>query len=110
MKSYLIDEISFSEIEKIKRYLSENANKSKLEKLFWVEMSKGYLNREQSLHRECQPYRFAIEIGDNWIKAEFFIRASGRLMCSCNGYCDLNQRNFILDFMENMIEELNIRS
>ena len=102
MKSYLIDEISISDLEKVKKYLSENAKKSEVEKLFWVEMSEACLNKKQLRHKECQPYRFAIEIGNHWIKAEFFIRASGRLMCSCNGYCDFKQRNFIFDFMENM--------
>ncbi|MFC1819907.1 hypothetical protein ACFLZG_02325 [Thermodesulfobacteriota bacterium] len=110
MRCYLIDEISLSGMEKIDRFLKENNLRSEMEKLFWVEIPKAYLNEKQSRHRKCQPYIFAIELGYDWIKAEYFIRNSKDLRCSCSGYCNTKQRDFISDYMESVIEELNIRT
>ena len=110
MRCYLIDEISISDMEKISGFLKENVLRSEMEDLFWVEIPKDYLNEIQTQHQKCQPYIFAIELGSDWIKTEFLVRNSKDLRCSCNSYCTPMQRNFILDFMDSMIGELNIRT
>ena len=73
-----------------------------------MEMPGDRLNRLQARHLECQPYKFAIELGKDWIKVEFLLRGSGDLICPCSGYCDQEQRDFVLEYMDNMLGELNI--
>ena len=109
MRSYIIDEISLPDMERIEKFLKENSEGSGIEKVFWVKIPDDYLNDIQSRHRECQPHVFAIELGADWIKAEFLIRTLKDLRCQCNCYCDPKQRGFIIDSMEAMIEELDIR-
>ena len=110
MKSYYVDEISATGLDQITRYLIENAIESGMDKLFWVEIPSDFLTDFQSRHEECGPHRFAIETGDTWIRAEFFIRTQGRFECDCNGYCDKNQKIFIINYIDSMIQNLDIRT
>ncbi len=110
MKSYYIDEISTGDLEQITRYLYKNAAESGMDRLFWVEIPKDILTEFQTGHTECTPHRFAIETGDKWIKAEFFVRTSVRFKCDCNVYCDREQKLFIMNYIDNMIKELDIRT
>lgn len=110
MKYYLVDEISLADMDKIKGFLKENAIESGIEGLFWVKIPKDSLNDTQSRHMECQPYRFALETGNDWIKAELFIKSSYKIKCECSDYCTVRQKNFIIGFVENMIGELNIKT
>lgn len=108
MKSYLIDEISFDDLDMIRSCLNEKATPSGVENLYWVELPDEELNNEQKDHTLCHPHRFAIELGEGWIKAEFFIRAAGKMNCECNGYCDDNQKKYIMSYVDTMISGLNI--
>ncbi len=110
MKSYYIDEISRPDMGKITSYLNENAVESGMDKLYWIEMPEHILSGFQAKHSECQPHRFAIETGDSWIRAEFFVRTSVKFRCDCNGYCSETQQKFIMDYIDSMISRLDIRT
>ncbi len=110
MKSYYIDEISTSDLNKISDYLNENAIESGMERLFWIEMPSDCLTEFQSKHSDCKPHRFAIETGDNWIRAEFFVRTSVKFRCDCNGYCNDSQKKFIMSYIDHMIDKLDIQT
>ena len=110
MKSYYVDEISTSDLDKITGYLNENATESGMERLFWIEMPSDRLTGLQAEHTGCRPYRFAIETGDTWIRAELFVRTSVKFRCDCNGYCNENQKDFIMSYIDNMIYKLDIRT
>ncbi len=110
MKSYLIDEIDASDMALIDSYLASNGKSSGINKLFWIELPGELTGAIQSTHPECSPYRFAVETGDSWVRAEFFVRTSNNLMCSCCGYCDESQRAYIIKYIDVMILELGIRT
>ena len=110
MKSYYLDEISTSDLDKITGWLNENAIESGVDRLFWIEMPLEYLSRIQAKHKECIPHRFAIETGDTWIRAEFFIRTPVKFRCDCNGYCNEKQINFIMSYIDNMTDRLGIQT
>jgi hypothetical protein len=111
MKSYFIDEIEASDIALIDSCLASNGRSNGINKLFWIELPGKFINALQSAHHpECSPYRFAVETGDSWIRAEFFVRTSNSIMCSCNGYCDENLREYIINYIDNMIRELGVRT
>ncbi len=110
MRYYLIDEISHSDMEKIDEFLKQNAIRSEMEKFFWVQIPKELLSDIQFQHRDCQPHLFSIELGTDQLKVEFFIRNLNHLNCTCQSYCTLEQRDFILNYSQKMIEELGIRT
>jgi hypothetical protein len=110
MKYYLIDEIASLDMERVSVFLKDKGTMSGLDKVFWINMPEEYLNGTQSLHVDCGPYFFAVEMGSNMVKAEFFVRTLKDMRCSCNGYSDSRQGQFIIRFMDEMIRELNIRT
>lgn len=110
MRAYLIDEISSADMTKISSFLSEYAIKSSLNKIFWVKIPSDLLSPTQYSHPQCQPHVFAIELGNDWIKLEFFVRSSKTMRCTCPGYCTEDQRNFVINFAHSMIRQLGIRT
>ena len=108
MRSYLIDEIPPADMEKIVEFLKRNAIRSELDDIFWVQMPEDLLSDIQYQHRECRPFVFAIELGSDWMKLEFFIRSLKGLRCQCQAYARPQQRILIIHFANNMIEQLGI--
>ncbi len=110
MRAYLIDEISTSDMKKITAFLKENSIRSSLESVFWVEIPEDLLAGIQFEHNHCKPHVFAIEVGDNWVKSEFFVRSLRGIRCECQSYCTPQQREFILNFVHGIINALSIRT
>jgi len=108
MKSFIIDEISKKDMEKIRQFLKENSLKSSLDAIFWVSLPEDILNEEQYSHETCKPHVFAVELGQDWVKMEFLIRNLSDMKCTCTGYCTRQQRDFILNFAEHLTLELDI--
>jgi hypothetical protein len=110
MKYYLIEEIIYTDMEKLALFLRENGNASGLERLFWINLPERYLNEVQSGHTGCKPYVFAVELGAGAIRAELFVRTLKDMRCSCSGCSDKRQTQFIMRFMDEMIRKLEIRT
>ena len=108
MRCYLIDEIPSADIEKIDTFLREHATGSALERLYWVKIPAEFLNGIQVRHKGCHPFVFAIELGPDRIRMEFFIRSLKTLQCDCQSYCTPEQRAFIFDYSEKLLEDLGI--
>ncbi len=108
MRSYLIDEISHSDIEKIHDFLKEHSVSSSLDQLFWVMIPEDILSEIQYQHSDCQPHAFAVEIGEDWMKLEFLVRSINKMQCTCPGYSTKQQQEFIINFALNMLNQLGI--
>ncbi len=108
MRAYLIDEIPAGEMGRIKTFLGEHATQSSLDQIFWVRIPDDLLSETQFLHTQCQPHVFAVELGDNWIKLEFFVRTLKSLRCDCPAYCTPMQRDYVCRFGDGIVERLNI--
>ncbi|MFP3868229.1 MAG: hypothetical protein ACLFUU_08720 [Desulfobacteraceae bacterium] len=110
MRQYLLDEISKTDIPRIKTYLDEHALPARLEGIWWVDLQDDLLNEMQYAHRQYQPFCFAIELGDKFVKFEFLIRSRMYMRCPCTGYANRQQRDFIMRFADRLVEELGLRT
>ena len=110
MKAYVLDEISGEDISKIIAFLKKNASRSTMEKIFWVKFPKDLLSPLQFQHAGCQPHVFAVEVGSDWVKLEFFVRTLETLKCDCAAYCTAPQRDHIIGFADGMLAQLNINT
>ncbi|MGM0426559.1 MAG: hypothetical protein ACQEQ7_04910 [Thermodesulfobacteriota bacterium] len=108
MRAYLIDELSSPDMKKITTFLQKVAIRSSLEQIFWIPIPLDMLSKVQFIHTECQPHVFAVELGDDWIKVEFFVRTLKTMRCDCPGYCTRQQREYVLSFTNGMLEQLAI--
>jgi len=110
MRAYLIDEIPRSGLEKIKGFLEKAARRSSMEAVYWGRIPDDLLSEEQYDHRDCRPHVFGIELGDDWLKMELFVRPLHNMRCTCCAYATRRQRDFILHFADTMMEDLDIRT
>jgi len=110
MRAYLIDEIPAPGMRKIKAFLQEHATHSSLDQIFWVRIPDDLLSETQFLHTRCQPHVFAVELGDDWVKLELFVRTLKSLRCDCPAYCTPIQREYVFKFADRIMEKLDIRT
>ncbi len=110
MRQYLLDEIRRSDIPRIRDYLAEHAQASGLQDIWWVDLQDDLLGPVQFEHQDCQPFRFAIELGDDFLRLEFLIRSRNTMRCSCIDYATRQQRDFILAFADRLIDELELKT
>jgi hypothetical protein len=110
MRQYLLDEINRQDIPRIREYLNQHAKAAGLEDIWWVDLREDLLSPDQFSHRDCQPFRFAVELGQNFVRFEFLIRSLQTMRCSCIGYATRPQRDFILAFADRLVEDLALRT
>ena len=110
MRQYLLDEIARNDIPRVREYLNQHALASSLADIWWVDLQEDLLNPEQFSHVDCRPFRFAVELGDDFVRFEFLIRSRETMRCSCIGYATRVQRDFILAFADRLVEELALRT
>ncbi len=110
MKQYLLDEIARADRPRVREYLSEHAAASSLEGVWWVDLPEDLLSPEQFEHRQCRPFRFAVELGEDFVRFEFLIRSRETMSCACIGYATRQQRDFILAWADRLVEELSLRT
>ncbi len=110
MKQYLLDEIPRDDIARVRDYLNQHANAAGIADIWWVDLQEDLLSPEQFDHRDCQPHRFAVEVGDDFVRFEFLIRSLQTMRCSCIAYATRQQRDFILAYADRLVAELGLRT
>jgi hypothetical protein len=110
MRQYMLDEIMRGDIPRVREYLNEHAIASGLEGIWWVDLPEDLLSPDQFSHRDCRPHRFAVELGDNFVRFEFLIRSQQTMRCACIGYATRLQRDFIMAFADRLVEDLDLRT
>ena len=110
MRQYQLDEISSKDIPRVRDYLQDHALASKLDGIWWVDLPEDLFSPEQFAHPQCRPFRFAVELGDDFVRFELLIRSEQTMRCACIGYATRGQRDFILAFADRLVEDLSLRT
>ncbi len=110
MRAYLVDELRESDMQKIRPYLDQRAERSSVEDLYWLHLPDRLLAGVQEAHRDCRPYGAAVEVGDRWVRFELLIRSRSDHRCPCARYADPLQREFVMGFADGMIRDLEIQT
>lgn len=110
MRQYLLDEIPKKEMERLRDYLQTHTRPSALEEIFWLELPSDLLGPVQWEHRACGPHYLAIELGQDFIKFEFLVRARNNFRCDCIQYANPAQENFLIQFAHTLIEKIDLKT
>jgi hypothetical protein len=110
MRQYMLDEIARNDIPRVREYLNQHAVAASLDGIWWVDLQEDLLSPEQFSHQDCRPFRFAMELGDDFVRFELLIRSRETMRCACIGYATRPQRDFILAFADRLGEELALRT
>jgi hypothetical protein len=108
MRQYSIDELRSNEIKTIRKYLEKRCDKSALGNILWLNMPEDCLTHEQKSHKSCAPHVAAIEILEDAVVFEMLIRSRNQMRCSCIGFASEKQRDYILKFIDKMIEDTGL--
>lgn len=108
MKQYVIDELRPADHKKIKAYLDETYGTADLGEIYWLPIGSEVLTQNQMAHTDCQPYYFAIDLQADRLALELLVRTKKRIRCSCVAYASEDQRNWIMDVVDAIFEQLDI--
>lgn len=109
MKQYVIDQLRETDYDRIIGFLRNNADPSEFGDVFWIDIPEEIYSNTQRGHKDCRPFCFAVNLTFNRCDFELLVRSRRVLRCNCIGYADKTQRDYIMDYADRMLEELNIR-
>jgi hypothetical protein len=81
-----------------------------VEGLYWIEVPRDLLSEEQLGHEDCGPFFFAVELEAESVCFELLIRSQSNLHCSCIAHASSAQRDFVLRFVDQMLEKEYIKA
>ena len=110
MRQFLVDELSREERDNLDSYLKRTVKTAPMEGMYWLEVPRDLWSEAQQGHDECGPFYFGIELGRDKILFELLVRSESNLHCSCISYASDAQRRFLLQFIDRMLAEEQIRA
>ena len=110
MRQYVIDQLSREEKANIESYLKRALTPGPMSGIYWIEVPRDLLSGDQLEHEECGPYFFAVELADESVAFELLIRSQSNLHCSCIAYATPAQRDFVLRFVDRMLDDEKIKA
>jgi len=108
MKLYLIDELRSEDLKKIKRYLNDSFGNPVLGNIYWVELDRDILTPVQKTHVNCSPHVFALDLGKDYLSCEFLVRIKKNIKCECMAYATPRQRDWLINKIDLILDELGI--
>ena len=109
MNQHLIDELRPVDHEKIRTFMDKKYGSSQFDGLYWIPLEKEILTDDQSAHSECSPFFFAIELKPGLMACELLVRTKSRIKCTCMGYATRKQHNWLIDIIDTLLNQLEIR-
>ena len=108
MRQYVVDDLRYSDYEKLKSILDNTYGNSGVDGIYWIEIAADVLTPVQASHNDCKPYYFAVELDEDKISAEFLVRSRNNMRCPCMGLATGTQLNWIINFVELLLSETGI--
>ncbi len=108
MKQYVIDGLSLQDHNKLKEYLGKHLETAALDGIYWLELDRDILTPVQSAHKSCGPHVFALMLEENYLSCELLVRIKTNIKCDCMGYSTKEQRDWLIDQTDAILEKLSI--
>ena len=108
MKQYVIDELRAADYESLKTYMQKHYGPAAMGGIYWIPLDNGLLTDIQKAHRACQPHYFAVDLAENRLVLELLVRTKNILRCDCIRYATQAQRNWIIAFVDDIFNQLEI--
>ena len=109
MKQYVIDELRPGDYKSLKTYFDDQYETAALDGIYWIPLEIDILSEIQREHKACQPHCVALNLNYNRIACEFLVRTQNRVRCDCINYATENQRNWLIEWIDNIFKQLEIK-
>ncbi len=110
MRQIVIDQLSKEERANINSYLKRTVRQGAIDGMYWLEVPEDLLGHAQQGHSDCGPFYFGIELEEERLVFELLVRSQANLHCSCINYATAAQRDFLLQFVDRLLETEKIRA
>ena len=110
MKQYVIDELRPEDYKTLKTYLDEQYGPAAMDGIFWIPIETDILADIQSEHKECRPHYFALDLDYKRMACELLVRTKNRMRCDCIHYATEKQRNWLIGLIDNIFDQLEIKT
>lgn len=97
-----------NDYETLKNYLDENHGPSQMGGVYWIPLDNKLLSPIQAKHTKCQPFYFALDLDLDKLGAELLVRTLSKVKCQCIAYADTSQRESIIGFVDELLDNLDI--
>jgi hypothetical protein len=108
MKQYVVDELRPDDYQKIKEYMHDHFNSSDVYHIYRIPLKDEYLTTVQAEHAECGPFYFGVELEPDRLTCELLVRSEERIRCDCIRYANEIQRNWLIQHLDSIFEQLQI--
>lgn len=108
MKQYVIDELRPTDYQKLKAFLDDKWGTAEFGGVYWIPLVTDQLGTTQTEHESCQPFHFALELEPTRLSCELLVRTRQRIRCDCIAYASEKQRNWIIGYLDDILEKLAI--
>lgn len=108
MKQYVIDELRPEDYEKIKTYMDAHFGPADMGDIYWIPLDPDIYDSTQQSHDECSPFYFTVQLSSTSFVAELLVRTKNRLRCDCIQYATKKQFFWLIQFVDAIIERLEI--
>ena len=111
MRQFVIDELSPMERDNIDSYLKRSLKRGPMIGLYWLQLPDDLLSETQRDHnKEHGPFYLGVELTNTAVRFELLVRSQINLHCNCIAHATSAQRQFVLDFIDQMVTEELISS
>ena len=108
MKQYIIDGLRLEDHHKLKAYLDKYLILSPINGIYWFKLDEDILTPIQKDHQQCRPHVFALMLEEDSLSCEFLVRTEKKIKCDCMSYANKEQRNWLMDQADAILEKLDI--
>jgi hypothetical protein len=108
MKQYVIDGFSLQDYIKLKEYFDKHLEAASVDGIYWFELERDVLTPVQSGHESCGPHVFALMLENTYLSCELLVRIKTNIKCDCMGYATKEQRDWLIDQTDAILETLSI--
>lgn len=113
MRTYLIDDLTDKDYQTVIKAFDDLGLRGSLDGIYYLPLPETLLQGEQKAHLgDCGPYFMALEAVEspdqNNLRLELLVRARNKLRCSCVSYATPAQREHMIEYLDQFIEELEV--
>lgn len=110
MKQYLIDELRPADYEALKIFMDRQYGPPAMDRIYWIPVEADVLSNIQLAHPECRPHYFAVDLDETRLACELLVRSKNCLRCDCIHYATKNQRNWLIELIDSIFNQLQIKT
>ena len=108
MKQYVIDEFRPEDFGKVKDYLDKHCKVASIEGVYWMMVPDGLLTEQQLSHEQCKPFFLGLELENDRLACGLLVRSASNIRCHCIAYANKEQRNWIIETLDSVMEKIGI--